>query len=43
LERVALWNTEAAHHLIHHHHPDANFGVTTPLWDIVLGTRYVYG
>jgi sterol desaturase/sphingolipid hydroxylase (fatty acid hydroxylase superfamily) len=30
----------AAHH-IHHHHPDHNFGVTTPLWDIVLGTRYV--
>ena len=29
----------AAHH-IHHHHPDANFGVTTPLWDILLGTRY---
>ncbi|MGH8427948.1 MAG: sterol desaturase family protein [Gammaproteobacteria bacterium] len=30
----------AAHH-IHHHHPDSNFGVTTPLWDIILGTRYV--
>jgi len=29
----------AAHH-IHHHHPNANFGVTTPLWDILLGTRY---
>jgi sterol desaturase/sphingolipid hydroxylase (fatty acid hydroxylase superfamily) len=29
----------AAHH-IHHYHPDKNFGVTTPLWDIVLGTRY---
>lgn len=29
----------AAHH-VHHHHPDANFGVTSPLWDIVLGTRY---
>jgi sterol desaturase/sphingolipid hydroxylase (fatty acid hydroxylase superfamily) len=31
----------AASHHIHHHHPDRNFGVTTPLWDIVLGTRYV--
>ncbi|MGH9439701.1 MAG: sterol desaturase family protein, partial [Terriglobia bacterium] len=30
----------AAHH-IHHHHPDSNFGVTTPLWDFILGTRYV--
>ena len=30
----------AAHH-IHHCHPDANFGVTSPLWDILLGTRYV--
>ena len=30
----------AAHH-IHHFHPDANFGVTSPLWDILLGTRYV--
>lgn len=31
----------AAIHYIHHHHPDKNFGVTTPLWDMVLGTRYV--
>ncbi len=30
----------AAHH-IHHHHPHSNFGVTTPLWDFVLKTRYV--
>ncbi|HWU76465.1 MAG TPA: sterol desaturase family protein [Rhodanobacter sp.] len=29
-----------AHH-VHHYHPDANFGVTSPLWDILLGTRYV--
>ena len=32
----------AARHQIHHYHPDANFGVTTPLWDNVFGTRYVY-
>lgn len=31
----------AANHHIHHHHPDTNFGVTTPLWDIVFGTRYI--
>ena len=31
----------AANHHIHHHHPECNFGVTSPLWDIVLGTRYV--
>lgn len=30
----------AASHHVHHHHPDRNFGVTTPLWDFVLGTRY---
>ncbi len=30
----------AANHHIHHHHADTNFGVTTPMWDIVLGTRY---
>ena len=30
----------AAHH-IHHHLPDRNFGVTTPLWDIILGTHHV--
>ena len=28
-----------AHH-VHHYHPDSNFGVTTPLWDVLLGTRY---
>lgn len=31
----------AANHHIHHRHPDSNFGVTTPLWDVLLGTRYV--
>lgn len=29
-----------AHH-VHHYHPETNFGVTTPLWDILLRTRYV--
>ena len=27
------------HHLIHHHHdPEMNHGVTSPLWDLVFGT-----
>lgn len=30
----------AANHHIHHAHPDTNFGVTSPLWDILLNTRY---
>jgi Fatty acid hydroxylase superfamily. len=32
----------SAHHLIHHRHTNANFGVTTPMWDMLLGTRYAY-
>jgi sterol desaturase/sphingolipid hydroxylase (fatty acid hydroxylase superfamily) len=31
----------AARHHIHHHHPETNFGVTTPLWDVLLATSYV--
>jgi sterol desaturase/sphingolipid hydroxylase (fatty acid hydroxylase superfamily) len=31
----------AASHLVHHHRTNANFGVTTQLWDVVLGTRFV--
>ncbi len=31
----------AANHHIHHYHADTNFGVTTPLWDILFATRYV--
>jgi len=30
----------AANHHIHHYHSDTNFGVTTPLWDVVFGTRF---
>ena len=30
----------AARHHVHHHLPDRNFGVTTSLWDHVLGTRH---
>ncbi len=32
----------AAHH-VHHYHPHSNFGVTTPLWDILLKTRHLSG
>lgn len=28
------------HHLIHHAHPDSNWGFTTSLWDHVFGTAY---
>ncbi len=31
----------AANHHIHHAHPNSNFGVTTPLWDILLHTQYL--
>jgi sterol desaturase/sphingolipid hydroxylase (fatty acid hydroxylase superfamily) len=31
----------AGSHHVHHYHPNSNFGVTTPLWDVLLGTRYV--
>lgn len=39
--RHALIRDWAAHHHVHHFHPDRNFGVTSPLWDVLLGTRYV--
>lgn len=35
--RLRRW---AARHHIHHHHPERNFGVTTPLWDALMGTGY---
>jgi sterol desaturase/sphingolipid hydroxylase (fatty acid hydroxylase superfamily) len=39
--RPGLARRWAANHHIHHYHPDTNFGVTTPLWDILLATRFV--
>ena len=36
----AVRNWAAAHH-IHHNHPERNFGVTSPLWDLLLRTQYV--
>jgi 4-hydroxysphinganine ceramide fatty acyl 2-hydroxylase len=31
----------AAVHHVHHFRIDTNFGVTTPLWDMIMGTRHV--
>ena len=28
------------HHLLHHAHPEYNWGFTTPLWDHLFGTHY---
>lgn len=39
--RQPLLRRWAAGHHVHHYHPDSNFGLTTPLWDVLLGTRYV--
>ncbi len=39
--RQPLLRRWAATHHVHHYHPDSNFGVTTPLWDVLLGTKYV--
>jgi lysylphosphatidylglycerol synthetase-like protein (DUF2156 family) len=30
------------HHLIHHAHPEYNWGFTTPIWDVVFRTHYAY-
>lgn len=38
--RQPLIRRWAAYHHIHHYHPNRNYGVTTPLWDILLRTRY---
>ncbi|MFC5524364.1 sterol desaturase family protein [Rhodanobacter ginsengisoli] len=39
--RQPLLRRWAGAHHVHHYHPESNFGVTTPLWDVLLGTRYV--
>lgn len=38
--RQPLLRKWAAAHHIHHHHAEKNFGVTSPLWDVILRTRY---
>ena len=39
--RHPLVRTWAAAHHIHHNHPERNFGVTSPLWDLLLRTQYM--
>ncbi len=39
--RRGLARSWAATHHVHHSRIDTNFGVTTPLWDMVMGTRYL--
>ncbi|HEX5326523.1 MAG TPA: sterol desaturase family protein [Acetobacteraceae bacterium] len=38
--KYPLMRRWAGFHNIHHYHPESNFGVTTGLWDVLLGTRY---
>ena len=39
--RLAFARSWAANHHVHHHRTGKNFGVTTPLWDLLMGTSYV--
>jgi len=39
--RWSLGRRWAASHQVHHFQIRTNYGVTTPLWDFLLGTRYV--
>ena len=39
-----LWNTLKTHHLKHHYNnPDKGFGVSSPLWDIIVGSNFDKG
>jgi sterol desaturase/sphingolipid hydroxylase (fatty acid hydroxylase superfamily) len=39
--RRGIGRSWAGSHHVHHFRTDTNFGVTTPLWDVLLGTRHV--
>ncbi len=39
--KVRYFLSTRSHHLIHHHFPDRNFGLTTTLWDWVFRTHYL--
>ncbi|HXS73394.1 MAG TPA: sterol desaturase family protein [Rhodanobacteraceae bacterium] len=39
--RSQLLRTWAAAHHVHHYHPERNFGVTSPLWDLLLRSQYI--
>ena len=34
-----LFKLMKAHHIVHHHHPDKNFAITFPPWDLVFRTK----
>lgn len=34
------WRDQYERHQVHHHGVEKNFGVTTPFWDIVVGSHY---
>lgn len=36
-----LWNVLKTHHLKHHYNdPDKGFGVSSPIWDIIVGSNF---
>ena len=36
-----LWNILKTHHLKHHYNdPDKGFGVSTPIWDYIVGSDF---
>ena len=39
--RSPLLRAWAAAHHVHHFHPERNFGVTSPIWDLLLRTQYI--
>lgn len=32
------FDTSGKWHLVHHEHPNKNYGLVTPIWDIIFGT-----
>jgi sterol desaturase/sphingolipid hydroxylase (fatty acid hydroxylase superfamily) len=41
--KAKYFQTMRSHHLIHHHSPECNFGLTMTFWDWVFGTHYLSG
>lgn len=39
-----LWNVLKTHHLKHHYNdPDKGFGVSSPIWDVIVGSNFDKG
>ena len=39
-----LWNTLKTHHLKHHYNdPEKGFGVSSPIWDVIVGSNFDKG